>query len=99
VNAFYRWHNDDLILQVSLQPNAREDAIVGPVGGSLKIKVNAAPIEGKANKRLIEFLAKEFGVSRSAVVLESGHTSKSKRLRIKAPAKMPTGVALNQTLF
>ena len=70
-----------------------------PVGGSLKIKVNAAPIEGKANKRLIEFLAKEFGVSRSAVVLESGHTSKSKRLRIKAPAKMPTDVALNQTLF
>ncbi len=99
MSSFYRWHNDDLILQVSLQPNARENAIVGPVGEALKIKINAAPIEGKANKRLIEFIADEFGVRRSAVTLESGLTSKQKRLRICNPLKMPEGLALNQSLF
>jgi uncharacterized protein YggU (UPF0235/DUF167 family) len=39
-------------------------------------------VDGKANASLIEFLARQLGVSKSAVELVSGETSRAKRVRI-----------------
>ncbi|MDA0279017.1 MAG: DUF167 family protein [Proteobacteria bacterium] len=55
---YYRWEKDALYLDCSVQPKANEDRIVGAVGEHLKIRISAAPLDGKANKQLIRFLAK-----------------------------------------
>lgn len=69
-------------LQVRLQPRAKENRIVGWYGDALKIRLIAPPVDQKANQALIAFLAKTFGVARSAVVLVSGETNRTKQVRI-----------------
>jgi uncharacterized protein (TIGR00251 family) len=51
-------------------------------GGVLAIRLAAPPVEGAANKALIAFLAETFGVSKSAIRVESGERSRRKRVRI-----------------
>jgi len=93
--AWFRWDGSDLILHVHLQPRASTDALVGPLGEHLKIRITAPPVEGKANDHLIAYLAKLFGVPKNQVVLEQGETGKRKVVRIKAPKKIPAELGLN----
>ena len=69
-------------LSVRAQPGARKTAITGLYGegaaAQLKIAVHAPPLEGRANHALIAFLAETFSVSKSAVELLSGESSRSK---------------------
>ena len=64
------------------QPGAKKTAIAGVCGegesATLKVSVQAAPIEGRANEALIAFLAKTFAIPRSSVELLSGGSSRSK---------------------
>ena len=74
-----------LVLRVT--PSARRSGIFGPVDvgegrTALAVKVAAQPVEGAANEALIDLLAKEFGVARSAVSLVSGAASRLKVVRI-----------------
>ena len=87
---FYKWDGDDLLLSVYLQPNAKKDEFVGEYGDSLKIRITALPVENKANKHLIKFLAKSFAVSVSQVKLVSGEKARRKRVKILAPHKLPS---------
>jgi uncharacterized protein (TIGR00251 family) len=50
--------------------------------GSLKIRLTAAPVDGKANRALIKLLAKSFNISTSKVTILTGETSRHKRIRI-----------------
>ena len=69
-------------LAVRAQPGAKKTAITGFYGdgdtAQLKIAVHAPPVEGRANVALIEFLADTFSISKSAVELISGESSRSK---------------------
>lgn len=47
-------------IQVRIQPKSSRDEIVGLHGGRLKIKISAPPVDGKANERLVLFIAKSF---------------------------------------
>ncbi len=72
---------------VRVTPNARRDAIEGwkaLADGTvaLHVRLNAQPEDGKANKALLAFLAKEWGVSKSALTLQKGESSRLKRLVI-----------------
>lgn len=87
--SFYQWQNDDLLLHCHLQPKASNDAFVGLHGDSLKIRIKAPPIDGRANAHLIGFLAKAFGVSKRNVQIISGELGRSKRVRIESPGKLP----------
>jgi uncharacterized protein (TIGR00251 family) len=72
-------------LDVRVVPGASRDQVVGEHQGALKVKVSAPPVEGAANARLVEFLAKEvLGVPRSAVRVVRGEKGRSKTLRIEA---------------
>jgi len=46
--SFYHWENEDLILNVHIQPRASQTGIVGVHGETLKVKITAAPVNGKA---------------------------------------------------
>jgi len=71
-----------ITLAVRAQPGAKKTAIVGVYGegasAQLKIAVQAAPIEGRANEALIAFLAETFALARSEVELLQGDSSRSK---------------------
>lgn len=85
-----RWDGDDLVLALKVQPKASRDELAEPLGGELKVRITAPPVDGKANKHLIAFLAKLFGVPKSAVILEAGDAGRSKRLRIQKPRRLPS---------
>ncbi|MGB4709339.1 MAG: DUF167 family protein [Fuerstiella sp.] len=87
--AHYRWSGDELILQLRLSPRSSRDQIGEVMGDRLKVSITAPPVDGKANAHLTKFLAKEFGVSRSQVVIVSGVTHRDKNVSINCPQKFP----------
>lgn len=74
--------NGDLIFTVRVVPRASKSEIVSEHDGALKIRIASPPIDGAANAELIRILAKNFNVSRSAVEIVSGQTSKTKQIKI-----------------
>jgi len=73
--------------RVRVQPGASKNEIVGVQEDALKIRINAPPVKGKANKALIDFLAEKLGVKRSQVEIISGHTSKIKKIKVVGEAE------------
>ncbi len=49
---------------------------------SYRIKVSSPPEKGKANKRIIELLSKEFGVKKRDIRIISGETNNKKIIEI-----------------
>src|SRR5437899_6915875 len=69
-------------LRCHIIPNAKSDAVVGQHGDAIKVKLRAPAVEGKANAALRCFLAHELNISQRAIVLERGHKSRDKVIRI-----------------
>lgn len=92
--SWYSWQGEDLILRCHLQPKASRNEISGLHGDSVKIRIAAPPIEGRANAALVKFLAKTFGVAKRDVSIISGELGREKRVRIHAPATLPDGLVL-----
>jgi uncharacterized protein len=67
---------------IKVHPRAKKNAIAGEIGDALKVSLTAPPLEGKANDACIEFFAKLLKLPRSSVTIASGHSSRSKVLRI-----------------
>ena len=80
-------------LAVQIQPNAKKTEVVGVLDDALKIKLQAAPIEGKANDALVRWIAATLSVPRSAVEITHGHTNKRKLVAVRAPGLTPERVA------
>lgn len=78
-----------LRLAVQIQPNAKQSGVVGVFDDALKLRLQAQPIEGKANAALVTFLAQALGVPRSAVSITHGLTSKRKLVLVLAPGMAP----------
>ena len=89
MGGFYHWQDDDLLLTVRVQPKASKDEISGEQDGALKIRITAPPVDGKANKHLIAYLASIFKVPKSKIELISGETGRNKRLLIHKPKIVP----------
>ncbi len=63
---------------VRVVPRASKNEIAGQVGDAIKVRLTAPPVEGKANKALIAFLAQELGLRKSQVEIVAGETSRNK---------------------
>ena len=86
------WRREDgdaLILTLHLQPGAKRTQIAGIHGDALRIRIQAPPVEGKANAELVRYLAGAFGVPVRQVTLVRGDSSRHKVLRIEAPRLRP----------
>ncbi len=86
---WYHWDGGDLVLKLKLQPKSSRDQFADIQNDRLRVRITAPPVDGKANTHLIAWLARQFGVAKSAVAIENGHTSQLKRLRISAPKRLP----------
>jgi len=69
-------------LSVRVQPRSSRPGVGGLHGDALKVRVAAAPVDGAANDAVIDALAEAFSVSRRAVRLVSGASSRSKVLDV-----------------
>ena len=78
-----RLHPDGAILPVRAQPGARRNEVRGLQDGALKVSVTQAPEKGKANKAIIEVLAKWLGLRKSQFELISGETASQKKFLIR----------------
>lgn len=79
-------------LSVQITPNAKKTEVVGILEDVLKIRLQAQPIEGKANDALIRYVADVLDVRRSAVHITHGHTNKRKTIEIADPRLTVDGV-------
>ncbi|MBT4384757.1 DUF167 domain-containing protein [Candidatus Peregrinibacteria bacterium] len=76
--------SDPKYITVKVIPKSQRTEIVETMkDGTIKIRLKATPQKGEANKALIKFLAKEYGISKDDIKIISGHTSQKKLLRIK----------------
>lgn len=89
----FHWDNDDLILSLYIQPNARQDKVVGLYNHQIKIQISAPALDNQANNYLQKWLAKEFNVPKSNVILINGEHARQKRFKIKKPKKLPEWIA------
>ena len=62
------------------QPRSSRAGVEGVVADALKVRLRSAPVDGKANKELVETVADAFDLPKSRVKFKSGETSKTKRI-------------------
>lgn len=78
------------LLSVYLQPRASRDEVVTLFGGRLKVRIKAPAVDGKANKALVCYLAKLFGLAKRDVTLLAGEADRRKKICIKNASKTPS---------
>jgi uncharacterized protein (TIGR00251 family) len=71
-----------VVVHVHVQPGAGRSAVVGRHGESLKLRVAAPPVEGRANDAAAALLAGALEVTVRDVELVSGARSRVKRFRV-----------------
>lgn len=75
-------------LALKVTPGAKKNEILGwedeypQVGRVLKVKIAAPPVEGKANKEIVLFLAKVLGVTKSSIEVVHGTSGRIKLVEI-----------------
>ena len=89
MSGWFRRTDQGWLISVHAQPGAKKGAVAGLHGEALKIRVAAPPVEGKANEALTAFVAKALGVSRRAVSIVKGESSREKLLLVADVAADP----------
>ncbi len=76
-------------IEVTARPGASRRGVISVSGERLVVGIHSGPQKGKANDELIEYLAGELRVPRSALLIVRGATSRRKTIRIVThdPAK------------
>lgn len=75
-------------IALKVTPGAKKNEILGweedypQIGRVLKLRIAAPPVEGKANKEVVAFLAKTLGVPKAAVTLLHGSTGRIKMVEV-----------------
>ena len=80
---------EGLIVRIKIVPSSSKNDIILE-DEFIKIKITAQPIENKANKALIEYLAKIFKIPKTSIEIVKGETSKEKTLLFKIANKEKT---------
>jgi uncharacterized protein (TIGR00251 family) len=78
-----RTAKEGAVLRVHAQPGAKKTECVGEFNGALKIRLNAPPVDGKANETLCRFIAATLGLPKNRVSLLRGDTAREKEVLIR----------------
>lgn len=72
-----------MLIKIKVQPNAKKNEICGTLAdGTIKVKITAPALEGKANAKLIEFLSGEYGLPKTQITITKGAKSNIKTIKI-----------------
>lgn len=69
-------------LDIRVQPRASRNSVEIAADETIRVRVTAPPDRGKANDAVVKLLAAKLGVSRSAVRIVRGHTSRNKVVQV-----------------
>ncbi|MDA2926907.1 DUF167 domain-containing protein [Acidobacteria bacterium AH-259-G07] len=79
--------SDTLLLSVRVQTRAAGNEIVGSYNGALKVRLTTPPLKNRANRQLLEFLAKCLNLPPRNVFLVHGQKSKNKTIGVQGLSK------------
>jgi uncharacterized protein (TIGR00251 family) len=71
------------LISVKVLPRSSRNQVLQSDKGVWKVKITSAPVEGKANRAVREYLAKCLDVAKGRVEIVSGDTSRLKTVRIE----------------
>ena len=71
------------LIRVRVTPRSSRDEVIGWQDDELRVRVRAAPVDGRANDALCRVIAKQAGVPPSTVEVVSGATARTKTVRIE----------------
>ena len=77
------FHREGVWMRLRVQPHAARDEWVGLQGDCIKNRIAAPPVDAAANQRLLSFLSKWLGLSKSTLQITRGHTSREKTVLLK----------------
>ena len=86
-------------ISVRVVPSSSRNRIVGWYGKQIKIKVQAPPEGGKANKAVLALMSREFGFKRSDIEIVSGKKSMDKVVEVTAISEEELATALTSMNF
>jgi uncharacterized protein YggU (UPF0235/DUF167 family) len=69
-------------IRVRVKPRSSVSALEETSDGTYIARLKSAPVEGEANKELVELVARHFGCSKSSISIKSGATARTKLLKI-----------------
>jgi uncharacterized protein len=75
-----------VIIHVHVKPNVKTDSIIVTENNELEVRIHEAPVDGKANKYLVNYLSKVFKISRSSITILKGLNTPHKTIAIIADA-------------
>ncbi len=78
-----------MILKVKAHPKSKKRMLKKISNTEVEVWVHEPPVEGKANRAIIELLSEELEVSKSLINIKSGSASKQKTFEIQGEPKMP----------
>jgi uncharacterized protein (TIGR00251 family) len=87
METVYEIRGDSLLLRVKAVPGASRSECAGVKDGRLRLRIAAAPEDGKANGELRAFLAKALGCPKREIRLLSGEKSRLKTLSLPAASR------------
>ena len=76
-------HTEGVLLSIRVVPRASKNEVSGVLGDALKIRLQAPPVEGKANKALIDFLADVLQISKKLLEIKGGETGRNKHILVR----------------
>ncbi|GAA5251952.1 A1G_07140 family DUF167 domain protein [Candidatus Rickettsia kedanie] len=89
MDKFYNYNSSlhQVLLNLKVKPNAKQNLISNFVIINnipyLKLSIKATPEQGKANEEILNYLAKDWKLSRSNIAIIKGHTHSVKTILIK----------------
>lgn len=87
--GWFNWQGNVLLINIHVLTRAKTDEISGIHANRLRVRIKSPPVDGKANKQLLSFFAKEFGVAKSNTKIIRGKLGRDKTIAVYDSAKRP----------
>jgi len=87
MNNCFREDGDKIRLEIKAVPGASKTELAGVKDGRLRIRIAAAPEDGKANAEMLGFLSKALGCPKRELQLLSGEKSRLKTIALPLECK------------
>jgi uncharacterized protein (TIGR00251 family) len=83
MNIPFKKSKKGVTIEVRVEPRSSKACISGVTGDVLKVKLTAPPVEGEANRQLIEVISEELGIAKRRINIVKGLKSKNKVVEIE----------------
>lgn len=75
-----------MLLSFYILPNSSENKICGLHNGAIKLKLRAPPVDGAANKAIIDYLSEVLKIPKKNIEIKRGDLSRNKQVELHVDA-------------